>query len=55
MIDVTRIADVRVGDEVTLIGQQGDDELTAEAVAARLGTIHYEVVAELLARVPRVS
>jgi alanine racemase len=38
-----------------LIGRQGDDELTAEAVAGRLGTIAYEVVAELLARVPRVS
>jgi alanine racemase len=55
MIDVTHIPGVRTGDEVVLIGRQGDDELTAEAVAARLGTIHYEVVAALLARVPRVS
>jgi len=55
MIDVTHIPGVRQGDEVVLIGRQGDDELTAEAVAGRLGTIAYEVVAELLARVPRVS
>jgi alanine racemase len=55
MIDVTHIPEVRLGDEVVLIGRQGDDELTAEAVAGRLGTIAYEVVAELLARVPRVS
>lgn len=55
MIDVTHIPEVRLGDEVVLIGRQGDDELTAEAVAERLGTIAYEVVAELLARVPRVS
>jgi Alr-MurF fusion protein len=55
MIDVTDIPGVRIGDEVVLIGRQGDAELTAEEVAARLGTIHYEVVAELLARVPRVS
>jgi alanine racemase len=55
MIDVTHIAGVRQGDEVVLIGRQGEDELTAEAVAARLGTISYEVVAALLARVPRVS
>jgi alanine racemase len=55
MIDVTHIASVRQGDEVVLIGRQGDDELTAEAVAERLGTISYEVVAELLARVPRIS
>ncbi|HEV2238252.1 MAG TPA: alanine racemase [Ktedonobacterales bacterium] len=55
MVDVTQIPLARIGDEVVLIGRQGDDELTAAAVAARLGTIHYEVVAALLARVPRVS
>ncbi len=55
MIDVTDIPEVRAGDEAVLIGRQGDDALTAEEVAARLGTIAYEVVAELLARVPRLS
>ena len=55
MVDVTRIPGVRVGDEVALIGRQGDDELSAETIADRLGTINYEVVAALLARVPRVS
>ncbi|MDQ6661849.1 MAG: alanine racemase [Chloroflexota bacterium] len=55
MIDVTHIPSVRVGDEVVLIGQQGDARLTAEEVARRLGTINYEVVAEILARVPRVD
>ena len=55
MIDVTQIPGVRVGDEVVLIGRQGGEQMTAEDVAERLGTIHYEVVAELLARVPRVS
>jgi alanine racemase len=55
MVDVTQIPQARIGDEVVLIGRQGDDELTAAAVAERLGTIHYEVVAALLARVPRVS
>jgi Alr-MurF fusion protein len=55
MIDVTHIPGVRQGDEVVLIGRQGDDELTADEVARRLGTIAYEVTAELLARVPRIS
>ncbi len=55
VVDVTEIPGVRQGDEVVLIGRQGDDELTAEAVAERLGTISYEVVAALLARVPRIS
>jgi len=55
MIDVTAIADVRQGDEVVLIGEQGGESITAEQVAERLGTINYEVVSEILARVPRVS
>ncbi|MCS6845423.1 MAG: alanine racemase [Caldilineales bacterium] len=54
MIDVTDIPGVRQGDEVVLIGRQGTAEITAEQVAERLGTIAYEVVAQILARVPRV-
>jgi alanine racemase len=55
MVDITHIPGVRVGDEVVLIGQQGTAALSAETVAQRLGTINYEVVAEILARVPRVD
>ena len=55
MLNVTHIPEARQGDEVVLIGRQGDDEITVEEVAARLGTINYEVVSEILARVPRVS
>jgi alanine racemase len=55
MVDVTEIPGVRQDDEVVLIGRQGDDELTAEMIAEHLGTISYEVVAALLARVPRIS
>jgi alanine racemase len=55
MVDISHISGVRVGDEVVLIGQQGTAALTAETVAQRLGTINYEVVAEILARVPRVN
>jgi len=55
MIDVTHIPQTRIGDEVVLIGRQGNAELTAETVAERLGTINYEVVSEILARVPRVD
>ncbi len=55
MVDVTHIPQTRVGDEVVLIGQQGQATLSAEKVAQRLGTINYEVVSEILARVPRVD
>jgi alanine racemase len=54
-INVTHIPNVRQGDEVVLIGQQGSQVITAEEVAERLGTINYEVVSELLARIPRIS
>jgi alanine racemase len=53
MIDVTSIAGVLQGDEVVLIGRQGQDAISAEEVAARLGTINYEVVSAILARVTR--
>lgn len=55
MIDVTDVSGVRQGDEVVLIGQQGGERITVGEVAQRLGTINYEVVSEILARVPRVT
>jgi alanine racemase len=45
--------DAAVGDEVVLIGAQGDDRILAEEVARRLGTINYEVTTGLLPRVTR--
>jgi Alr-MurF fusion protein len=39
---------------VVLIGQQGDERITAEQVAEQLGTSSYEVVSTILPRVPRV-
>lgn len=54
MLDVGHIKDVGIGDEVVLIGQQGDESITADEVAARLDTINYEVVTNLMARVKRV-
>jgi alanine racemase len=54
-VDVTDIEGVRRGDEVVLIGRQGSEELPATLVADWLGTSPYEVVAEILARVPRLT
>jgi alanine racemase len=45
--------DVRVGDEVVLIGAQGDERILAEEVARRLATINYEITCGLSARVRR--
>jgi alanine racemase len=55
MLNVTDIPGVRQGDEVVLIGRQGNETITVEEIAVRLGTINYEVVSEILARVPRIS
>jgi alanine racemase len=42
------------GEPATLIGRQGEEAISAEEVARRLGTINYEVTCALSARVPRV-
>ncbi len=52
-VEVGRDAGVEVGDTVTLIGRQGDERIGAEEVAARLGTINYEITCGLSQRVPR--
>jgi len=53
-IDVTGIPAADLGDEVVLLGKQGDDEIPAEEHAALTGTIAYEVFCRISARVPRV-
>jgi alanine racemase len=45
---------VRAGDEVVLLGPQGDEVITADDWAAMLGTISYEIVCGVGARMPRV-
>lgn len=54
MLDVGIDADVHVGDEVVLIGPQGEQEITCEEVAALMGTITYEVTCLLTPRVTRI-
>lgn len=44
---------VKVGDEVVLLGSQGDENITPDDVAAILGTISYEVMCAALPREPR--
>jgi len=54
MIDLTDIGDVKVGDEVILMGSQGGLKFDADDIAACLGTIVNEVVCMPGKRVPRV-
>lgn len=45
---------VRIGDEAVIFGRQGNEEITVDEVAGRIGTINYEVVCAVSGRVPRV-
>ena len=54
MVDCGDDRSVAVGDEVVLLGRQGDEEIGAWEWAGRLGTIAYEVLSGIGARVPRV-
>jgi alanine racemase len=54
MINVTHIPEVKLGDEVVLIGAQGNDRIRAEDVALKLGTNNYETTSMVMARVPRL-
>jgi alanine racemase len=46
---------VQPGDEVVLLGRQGEEEITAEEWARLLGTISYEVLCGIGPRVPRLA
>lgn len=54
MVDVGHIDDTAVGDEVTLIGRDGEDELLVTDLAKKIGTIPYEITCGLGKRVKRV-
>ncbi|HEY8208018.1 MAG TPA: alanine racemase [Myxococcaceae bacterium] len=55
MVDVTDVPGAAMGDEVVLLGRQGDESISAGELAKIAGTIHYEVLCGVGARVPRVA
>ncbi|MBA7558216.1 Alanine racemase 1 [subsurface metagenome] len=44
MVDVSSLLEVKIGDEVVLWGRQGQEEITVEEIAEKIGTINYEIV-----------
>lgn len=54
MVDVTDIPGVREGDVATLIGEDGEERITAEELAEHAGTINYEILAGISPPLPRV-
>lgn len=54
MVQLDDVPDAQAGDTVILLGEQGDSRITAEDIAEVWGTINYEVVCAIGARVPRI-
>jgi alanine racemase len=55
VVDITGVPDTTAGDVATLIGRDGDACITVDEVAQNAGTISYEILAGLTARLPRVE
>jgi alanine racemase len=54
MVDVTNIKEAKEGDLVTLIGSNGEEKITADALGELSGRFNYELVCDLNQRLPRV-
>lgn len=54
MVDITGMDDIKVGDEVVLMGQGGEDAITAEEIGAVSGRFNYELVCDINRRATRV-
>lgn len=54
MVDVTEIENVSVDDEVTLIGKDGEDAITAQQMGELAGSFNYEIVCDIGKRIPRI-
>jgi len=53
-VEVTDIPEAQEGDEVILLGRQGEQEISADQIAAWLDTISYEVLTRIGSRVERI-
>ena len=54
MVDVTHIPDAAMNDRVTLVGTDGDETITMEAIAEAADSFNYEFVCGISRRVPRI-
>lgn len=54
VVDVSNVPNARLEDEVVLLGKQADEEITAEEIAVKIGTINYEIVTRINPLIPRI-
>ncbi|BDA39324.1 alanine racemase [Candidatus Atelocyanobacterium thalassae] len=55
ILDISHLKNIKVGDIVTLIGKDGEQEITADDWASELGTISWEILCGFKRRLPRVN
>lgn len=54
MVDISRVPDAKVGDTVTIFGEDGDDCIEVDSLSGRLNTIPYEILCGINKRIPRI-
>lgn len=54
MLDVGKIPEIAIGDEVLVFGKQGNASISVDEIASTINTINYEVVSTIMERVPRI-
>ena len=54
MVDVTSVPEAKVGDVVTVFGEDSGEHIPVDDLAAQLGTISYEVLCGINKRIPRI-
>lgn len=54
MVDISHILDIKLEDEVVLLGKQGQEEITTDELTQKIGTINYELVTRINPLIPRI-
>lgn len=54
VVDITNVPDIELGTTVTFLGADGEERITLEEVAERVGTINYEILTGFTPRLPRI-
>lgn len=54
MVDINHLPDVSLEDEAVFLGKQEQEQITAEEIAQKIGTINYEIIARINPLIPRI-
>ncbi|MFH1874038.1 MAG: alanine racemase [Pseudomonadota bacterium] len=54
MVDVTNLPEISVGDDVVILGSQGNEQITADEMASWIDSISYEILCGISRRIPRI-